>query len=126
MVGRIVVISSEDSSESKNEEKSVIYMVTVIGFPGGDTEKAPRSRCWGYYLDKETAIRSIKENWTDIFEMAYYQYAVIESLPSGVCSYAEEEAWFGVTYPQGVRGDACAVEIEKPKFSESIGNWCLG
>lgn len=110
-----------------NQESSEgIYLVTVIGFSKGDVKEKTRSRCWGYYHDKETAVRSIKENWTDMFEMAYYQYAVVEHLMPGVCLKADEIAWFGATYPDGFKGEAAAVEIDKPEFAESLCNWCLG
>ena len=103
-----------------------IYLITVIGFPRGDLNEKTRTRCWGYYHNKETAIQSIKKNWTDIFEMAYYQYALVEYLLPGVCRVATEIAWFGATYPDGFEGEAGAVEIEKPEFAVGTCNWCLG
>lgn len=44
-----------------------------------------RERTWGYYYSLQKARKCILENWTDIFESDYYNFAVIMKMPEGVC-----------------------------------------
>lgn len=46
-------------------------------------------RTWGYFADRETAIKAVEQNWTDMYEY-YYTYAVIEKIPEGICGF---EIW---------------------------------
>lgn len=80
------------------DEAFRIYMVTVGYLPDlVDPKKAKdrRWRCWGYYLDAETAKKCVLENWTDIFEDGYYNVAVIEAIPEGVVPIGTQEiGWY--------------------------------
>ena len=48
------------------------------------------SRTWGFYSNKEDALKVLKENRTDIWEHCY-DYAVLEAYHEGISGYAFEE-----------------------------------
>lgn len=82
-----------------------MYFVTVLKLDTELWDKERKSgedlykriRCWGYYDKEGTARRAVLENWTDIYEEAYYNLAVIEKLASGIPATHGEETWFSVT-----------------------------
>lgn len=75
-----------------------IYFVTVFYLePNKDTYK--RIRCWGWFEKEEDAEKCIKENWTDIYEIGYYNTAMIESLGEGTLSiFPKNNRWFDVKF----------------------------
>jgi len=72
-----------------------IFFVTVLHKLGN------RRRCWGWYEKFEGAEKAVLENHTDIFEVGYYDLAVIEEYPEGVMSLPEKLWWYKATYPEG-------------------------
>ena len=62
----------------------------------------------------EDAEEVVLENQTDIFEQGYYDTAVIEKVPYGVISIADEAWWYKATFD--AHGDNAVVEkIETPE-----------
>lgn len=114
-----------------NEPKSIFLMVVVSGDPNERApEKRMRSRCWGYYFDRDIAEKAIEENWTDMSEMEYYQYAVLVQQGEGPLPEQDELQWYefvwnwsvpprehdGVVIPEfvGIR------KIDKPEVYSQI------
>jgi hypothetical protein len=64
----------------------IIFFVTVLH------DKQKRKRTWGWYLKFKDAEKAVLENHTDIFEMGYYNLAVISAFPEGVLA-VEEMTW---------------------------------
>lgn len=89
------------------------YFITVFerldinkyGFPAYDA-----ARCWGFYTDKQIAIKALHENWTDM-EEGIYKYAVIEEYREGISGMTgyrqffkfddEREGYFEIDEPEG-------------------------
>ena len=51
------------------------------------------TRTFGYYNDRDTAIKMVEINNLDIQERLY-DYAVIEYIPEGLYNFAEERIFF--------------------------------
>lgn len=67
---------------------------TTVNEKTGEDEDSD-SRCFGFYRSLKTAIKAVTENWTDLNEFGYYQYAVIEPHYEGLCSpVIGETLWF--------------------------------
>lgn len=62
------------------------------------TERVVRERTWGFYKSLSRARRCVTENWTDIFEANYYNYAVIMKMPQGVCVHPKKNEWYEIKY----------------------------
>jgi hypothetical protein len=69
------------------------------------TKKGPskiiRTRIWGFYKNLTKAKKCVVENWTDIYENGYYNYALINAFAEGVCVTPLKQHWFKVTYLKG-------------------------
>ena len=50
-------------------------------------------RTWGFYYDKEIAVKALHENWTNMREHMY-DYAVIERYEEGINNYMLDRQWF--------------------------------
>lgn len=96
-----------------------IYFVTVFYLePDKDTYK--RTRCWGWFEKEEDAEKCIKENWTDIYEIGYYNTAMIEPMGEGPCSVRpRENRWFDVKYI-----DQNTYEVTEMKTPERFRRIC--
>jgi hypothetical protein len=70
-----------------------IFIIAVIN------EEPERKRTWGWYERFEDAEKAVIENHTDIFECGYYDLAVIEEMPEGVCAIEENTWWYRAIYP---------------------------
>jgi hypothetical protein len=80
-----------------------IYFVTTLYIKNGRIE---RSRCVGFYPDIENANLCITQNWGDIHENGYYNYAVIECFGIGLYPHAKKEVWYRwVSYSSKAPGD---------------------
>lgn len=80
-------------------------------------------RCWGYFFDLELAKEDVKNNTLDIAEDNYYNYLVIEKIPSGICPIfkgIEEVQWY-----KHDPSDNKYKECEKPEWSTSCCQWAL-
>jgi len=97
----------------------MIYTVTVLKW-------APyRHRTWGYFVELEKAEKSILENWTDMFEMNYYDTAVVEKVPEGVCVPHEVVSWFRANYSDQQSG-LVVERTERPEWASQLCNFSFG
>lgn len=57
------------------------------------------ARVWGFYSNKEDALNTIKNNYTDLWE-TIYNYAVLEPYYEGISGYDFEtpREWFKYDY----------------------------
>jgi hypothetical protein len=96
-----------------------IFTVTVVN------ASPPRSRCWGFFFKFEDAEKSVLNNWTDMFECGYYDYAVIEEFEEGICSIAlpEKSKWYRSVY-DGKKQTTTPCKC--PKQFRQTCNWGLG
>ena len=92
----------------------------------GSSYKYHDSRCWGFFEDKEKAIKAVEENWTDMNEAGYYPYAVIESVSEGLLTVVdnpEETIWFKAIYKDN---KFIKYEItEQPEFAKDFVGWTI-
>ena len=70
------------------------------------------TRCWGFYTDKEVALKALHENWTDMWETCY-NYAILEPYYEGISGYVfnedrqffkynrEKDGYFEIDEPEG-------------------------
>lgn len=75
-----------------------LWFITVFEKIEADEHHYPvfgDSRTWGFYTDKDQALRAVKENWTDMHEN-FYQYAAVEGYDEGICHGRDtnESQWF--------------------------------
>ena len=85
-------------------KKGPIYLVAVLKLnTESDTWEGRfvRDRIWGFFHDLETAQKCVEENWTDIFELNYYNMAVISEMPAGVCTRPSQQWWYHAKYFKG-------------------------
>lgn len=106
-------------------ENKIIYFVTVFYVDGKEYNYRPykRIRCWGWFGKEEDAEKCIMENWTDIYEIGYYNMALIEPCrqgPTGMSAAIKRQRWFDVKY---LSNSKYAIrEIDTPKkFRNTIG-----
>lgn len=77
-------------------------------------------RCVGYYERFKDASEAVENNYCDIWEY-YYDYAVIELIPSGLFPYDNREYWY--KWNDKEKGyEIC----EQPEFAKGIFGWALG
>jgi hypothetical protein len=106
-----------------------IYTVTTLFFRDG---QFVRQRTPGWYTTIEEARQCIEENWGDIYEHAYYNYALIEALAPGLYNIGgthEEEEWFKAI-PREVPGENYLEydieKTEKPEEYKGVINFSIG
>lgn len=90
------------------------YFVTVIA---SEWIGHADSRCWGFFATLEEAEEIFRVNRTDIQE-GYFRYGIIERVESGISASPKVEQWF--------KWCGVWVQIEAPKWAESITNWSIG
>jgi hypothetical protein len=79
------------------DENFRIYTVQVFGID--EKGEIKRSRNWGYFLDKELAREVILQNVTDIYEAGYYNYALLNEIPQGICiGHKIKGTWYKADY----------------------------
>lgn len=66
-----------------------LFMLKIDAY--GEVED---QRCVGYYKHYDTAKHHMMKNHCDIFEMGYYQYAVINEIKPGIYPEVNELQWF--------------------------------
>jgi hypothetical protein len=99
----------------KRDESKTIF--TVTGIEGFSKEDVHRS--FGWYADKNDAIRDVLKNSCDIYEYSH-TYALIEEIKEGIYGFSIKEWWF-----KWDEKDERYVPIAKPKESVGIINWSL-
>lgn len=56
-------------------------------------------RNWGWFETWTEADEVIRKNITDIFEKGYYNYALINEVPPGICvGHLKKEYWYEAKY----------------------------
>lgn len=93
------------------------------------------SRTWGFYYDLGKALKAVHENWTDMNEAGYYDYAVIEPHDVGLLGVEKAVSntlWFKAEYEErktdkGTPYKCCTryVECSTPSWAEHTVGWCL-
>lgn len=78
---------------AEDPSQSIIH---IDKYPNGNTSRI--ERCWGWFHDVKVARQCIVENWTDLFEMCYYDHAFIEAVDEGILAHSEIIAHFKATY----------------------------
>ena len=103
-----------------------IFVVHVFFIKDGDIK---RSRIWGYYFDYAEAEEAVLKNFTDIYEIGYYNYAHINELKPGVCSFPahpKNERWWKVEYevePVPAAYEPKVTPCEKPIHKSFLIVW---
>jgi hypothetical protein len=110
------------------ENKFRVFFVTVMRI---DDDKIVRQRCWGYFLQEEDARACVEENWTDIFELDYYNYALIEQVGEATLGQPYRKVgWYCTSYDYDSEGYATGepriFPAEEPKFLNRIVMFCYG
>jgi len=77
-------------------------------------------RCFGYFSDKQKALRAADENWADMHECSF-NWLLIEKIPEGLHAISEEEIWY--KWDDGINR---WIHVEKPAWSDKIINWSIG
>jgi hypothetical protein len=86
-----------------------------------DIYGSPYSRCFGYFIKKEDAIKAVENNESDLHE-CLYDYIVIENLKEGLycgMEFNPSEIWFQWNGTEWL-------ECIKPDFAKNIVNWAIG
>ena len=78
------------------------------------------SRCWGFYRDKDTALRALHENWTDM-EETIYEYAVLEGYTEGISHLTGYKQFFKFDIQRNGY-----FEIDLPKGYEHFAGFGIG
>lgn len=100
-----------------------MWFITVMEYLIEDKKFIARhgdKRTWGYYTEKETAVRALHENWTDMREYVY-DIALLEKLGPGISPDCEERQWFKFDKERGGY-----FEMEEPDFIKCVVNFALG
>lgn len=78
-------------------------------------------RTWGFYSDRETAVKALHENWTDMYEYCY-NYAVLEKFEEGISHYVfDSRQWFKFDHER-----EGYFEIEEPECVKHLGSFAIG
>lgn len=77
-------------------------------------------RCWGFFCDKETAVKAVHENWTDMSEYLY-SYAVIEEYREGLVGWTGNRQFFQFNAKKKEYFD-----IDEPAAFRHVGAFSIG
>ncbi len=97
---------------------NAIYTITVLHLSG-----ERRQRTWGWFSDFDTAEKAVLTNATDMFEMGYYDHAVIEEMPEGLLVVPEKEWFYLAVYKDGIPNIS---RIDKPELLENTCCFSMG
>ena len=84
-----------------------------------------RQRMWGYFKDLKTAEACVLENWTDIYENGYYNFALINEMEEGVVVSPNKQNWYKVTYVKKANNPKVVKLKFDPLNEGSTGGRCL-
>lgn len=100
-----------------------IYTITCVS---NDARRilGCRLSLWGFFFTIEEAQKAIAENWDDISEMGWYQYAVIaECLPASTVFPTELE-WYEFVWDHEFGRMEHVLKTEKPEqFKNLVFGW---
>lgn len=105
-----------------------IYTVHVVYLDlkaGSVWSRLRRQRMWGYYKDLKTAQDCIKENWTDIYENGYYNFALINEMEEGVTISPKKQHWFEVKFQGSNKPYKVKLLKHDPLNKGTTGGKCL-
>lgn len=94
-------------------KKQYIYKVECVSFDGDYWPTKLRHYSPGFFFTSRKAHKCIKENWCDIFEANYYEYAVVTRHEEGAYMCGKELQWYKWN---GV----FAIKCDKPKALEHV------
>jgi hypothetical protein len=125
----------QEAGVKKAKMENVTYMGTHYGYDG---KKAPsiytvtsiravnnrceHNRCWGWYSNKEDALKAVKSNAGDMNETTY-THIIVEEIPPGVPADATAikfYEWVG-TWETG-KWKVC----KTPEWAKGVVNFALG
>jgi hypothetical protein len=86
---------------------------------------ASRVRTWGFFHTFEDAERHVKNNISDLFEMGYYDLAVIEEMPEGIVPTTKARKWYKAVYDSQT-DDPTVEAIECPDKYKYVCNITIG
>ena len=72
------------------DQNSPNYFITVMR---SDDSEGERARRCGFFHNRETAFRAVRENWGDVHR-GDYDVALIERITPGIIAWSLERAWF--------------------------------
>lgn len=102
-----------------------IYTVTTIR----NKEANKHNRTVGWFVEQEKAFRCLDENWGDLIESGYYQYAVVEKVPSGLypdtlSEDGDQRRWFWQAFREGDKEFWKRIDSEPDELKpEGAGGW---
>lgn len=103
-------------------ENKIYWFITV--FERFDSKYGIKdSRTWGFYSNKEEALKTLKENRTDLWEHCY-DYALLEAYHEGISGYAFEEGRQFFKYDQSI-DSYLPMEIE-PEEIKHYASFAIG
>lgn len=71
------------------------YFITTLNLEDdGRGIYITRSRTVGFYNSFEKAEKAVENNYGDIYECGYYNYAVIENIEEGLYQYDFKGKWY--------------------------------
>lgn len=107
-----------------NKEKTIYWFITV--FEKVETDRGwpdiGARRVWGFYTDKEVALKALHENWTDMWETCY-DYAVLEPYYEGISGIGDREDRQFFEYDADKDG---YFEIDEPREVRHVAGFAFG
>lgn len=105
-----------------------IYTISVFTLGDGTNRTFERDRTWGFYYDFDTAEEAVLNNWTDMFECGYYDYAVINRVYPSCLATNDESFFYKATYVGGRYNETTVEKCEEPALLQErrtyIGAFC--
>lgn len=89
----------------------------------GYVDNGGADRVVGYFFSFEEAEEAVLNNWGDLYEDGYYEYAVIEGLEDGLYSvdlHPQFYKWEGDKETGGYK------KIERPEFTKRFTGFTIG
>ena len=116
------------SNLAKDDAKKVFFVTVLFDNDKVRRGGLQRSRTWGFFFNFEDAERSVLENWGDIYELGYYNLAVIEEMPEGICPCEDEATtrWYKVEYDGNKEGKHIVTPIDRPEKYKQVCNFSIG
>jgi hypothetical protein len=98
--------------------------ITTVFFVHVRHEAENRGRTWGFYTTPERAEQAIRNNEGDMFEVGYFDLALIEEISEGIFADVISERWFRAT--QTGKFVYNIEPIAKPEKYKQVSNFSIG
>ena len=102
-------------------DKTYWFITVFTNFD--DIHGIKNGRTWGFYSNKDDALKALKENYTDLWEYCY-DYAVLEAYHEGISGYDFEEGRQFFKYDQCMNS-YIPIEIE-PRKVKHYASFAIG